>query len=373
MPLSIFIDALPYSEMITNYSRWFSDIQIAELQPNIAYSSVLHWQLYCNKYPDDRLRFVDWQKVPEKRKSIRFFSAILRPFDIVKPLSFLNHKVLDRIVFKSSCFSNIPFKFRKDFSDQSQYLFWDYDIYSKEELFKDYFVVSQDEGHISFDDTIDKFYKAIDADNKNLFVCIGEIDHQGHLCARGEEYSRRIHKYMDRIHDCISKYLEKYPEEEVIITSDHGMSTIKSYVDLNLRKYFGRQSWKNYVAYQDSCIMCVWCEDKGKLNKISNYLKTKENIGHLLSEEERQYYKVTNRQFGNLIFILREGNCFKTSWFGCSIKRHPDGQGMHGFWPERGAKDQMASLVLINGKRKISNFYTYPDAHLVIREVMNND
>ena len=54
MPLSIFVDALPFNEMKENYEKELSSMQIAELVPNIAYSSSLHWQLYCNKYPDDR-------------------------------------------------------------------------------------------------------------------------------------------------------------------------------------------------------------------------------------------------------------------------------------------------------------------------------
>ena len=62
MPLSIFIDALPYNEIVSNYKNWFSDMQISELIPNIAYSSSLHWQLYCNKYPDERGIMVDWVK-----------------------------------------------------------------------------------------------------------------------------------------------------------------------------------------------------------------------------------------------------------------------------------------------------------------------
>ena len=370
MPLSIFIDALPYTEVKEHYSKWFINQQTAELQPNIAYSSVLHWQLYCNKYPDDRLKFVDWQKTPETRKSIRIISCLLRPFDCIRPLSFLNRKVLDRLFFHGNCFANIPMKFRKDFSEQSQYLFWNREVYSKEKLFEKYCVVSQDEGNFSFDETIQKLNNAIESNQKNLFLCIGEIDHQGHLCARGSLYSEIVAKFMAIIRDSIEKYLNRFPEEEVLIVSDHGMSTINNYVDLKLEKKFGAQSWNNYVAYQDSCLMCVWCSDKHKIEDIAEYLKTKEDIGHLLSNGEREYYRTTNPLFGDLIFNLREGNCFKTSWFGNSIKKHPNGQGMHGFWPDRKAKDQMAAIILINGKHSLAPFYTYFDAYNFIKMVM---
>ena len=369
MALSIFIDALPYTEVSAEYKKWFENEQCAELIPNIAYSSTLHWQLYCNKYPDDRLKFVDWQKVPETAKSIRIVSDLLRPFDKIKPLSFVFRKAFDRIIFKKNILANVPFKFRKDFSEQSEYLFWDKKIYSKEATFKNYIVVSQDEGHLSFEETIRKVNEMIDRNEKNIFLCIGEIDHQGHLCARGAEYTRRIHRYMDTIHEVIQKYISLYPHEEILIISDHGMSTINNRIDFKLEKQFGKQSKQTYIAYTDSCVMCVWVFDEKLYDKISQYLLAHQE-GHLLTEKERCYYKATNRMFGDLIYILKEGNCFKTSWFGCSIRKNDSGEGMHGFWPEREAKDQMASIILINGHRKINDIYTYEQAYSLITSVM---
>lgn len=372
MALSIFIDALPYSEVKAEYSNWFANEQIAELQPNIAYSSVLHWQLYCDKYPDDRMKFVDWQKVPESSRLVRVIATLLRPFDSISPLSFFLRKSFDRVIFKKNALANVPFKFRKDFSEQSEYLFWDKAVYSRERNFKDYLVVSQDEGHLSFEQTLERADKAIESTQKNIFLCIGEIDHQGHLCARGREYTRRIHRYMDSIQRVIQKYIDLNPNEEVLIVSDHGMSTINKYVDFEIEKQFGKQSKKTYIAYCDSCVMCIWVADSRLRNEIRDYLLTHRE-GHLLTEEERKYYRATNRQFGDLIFILKEGYCFKNSWFGCSIRKHPDGQGMHGFWPERAAKDQMASIILIKGQRKISDFYTYKDAYKLISSVMQGE
>ena len=150
MPLSIFIDALPYTEITEKYSDWFSDMQVAELQPNIAYSSSLHWQLYCNKYPDERGVLVDWARTPEKNKAVRFFATVLRPLDSMGDLGIYSRKFLDRYIFRANKFANIPYKFRKDFSENGKYLFWDEKTYRAEKIFNGYTVVSQDEGHISF-------------------------------------------------------------------------------------------------------------------------------------------------------------------------------------------------------------------------------
>ena len=175
---------------------------------------------------------------------------------------------------------------------------------------------------------------------------------------------------MEKLRGLIELYQERFPDEDVLIVSDHGMSTIKNRIDLNLEKKFGKQSENTYIAYSDSCIMCVWSDDAALLNRISEYLKTRDE-GHLLTQDERKYYRATKQQFGNLIYILREGNCFADSWFGKSLKKQSsDGEGMHGFWPECAAKDQMASIVLLSKEKRLKDFYVYADAHELIKEVM---
>ena len=195
MPLSIFIDALPYNEMTKNYSEWFDNIQIAEMIPNIAYSSSLHWQLYCNKYPDDRGVLIDWVKEPENKRSVKFLSFVLSPIDCCEVLGLISRKILDRFIYRKNIFANIPFKFRKDFSEKGQYLFWDKSVYSKESIFDKYSVISQDEGHISFEDTILKLSKEIENGNINIFTVLGFADSIGHKCQRGSVYSERLKPY----------------------------------------------------------------------------------------------------------------------------------------------------------------------------------
>lgn len=372
MALSIFIDALPYSEIVEEYHNWFKNMQIAELQPNIAYSSSLHWQLYCNKYPDDRGSFVDWTKVPENNSKVKMIANILKPLDAIDPIAFFVKKVLDRVVFKKNIFANIPFAVRGDFSEKGEYLFWDRNVYSKEKAFEGYTVISQDEGHITFEKVIENFNDAIENKNKNIFVVFGFADSMGHKCKRGQLYHEKLHPYMEELSKSIQRYLTSYPNEEVVITSDHGMSTIEKKIELGLEKKFGKQGRNSYIAYCDSCMMCIWSSNQKLLDDIGQYLQL-HNEGHLLTEEERIYYRVSDRRFGDLIYNLREGNVFANSWFGKGIRRHPDGEGMHGFWPERSAKDQMASIILINGHRRLESFYTYKQAHLLLMKIMQGE
>ncbi|MDO5478755.1 MAG: hypothetical protein Q4G23_06270, partial [Clostridia bacterium] len=138
MPLSIFIDALPFNEMKENYGEWLSDMQISELVPNIAYSSSLHWQLYCNKYPDERGVLVDWVKEDEKRKSVRLVSVLFSPFEKMGMLGVLSKKFLDRKIYRKNTFANIPFNLRKHFTQKGKYLFWKEETYRSEPIFDGY-------------------------------------------------------------------------------------------------------------------------------------------------------------------------------------------------------------------------------------------
>lgn len=373
MPLSIFIDALPFNEIEKNYSDWFSDMQISELIPNIAYSSSLHWQLYLDKYPDERGVLVDWVKEREENKAVRMVSTIMSPFDKMGNFTVLTKKVFDRIVFRKNTFANIPYRQRKKFSQKGKYLFWKKEIYGKETLFSGYNVISQDEEKKSFEQTVSLLNEAISKKEKNIFAVFGFADAMGHKCARGEEYSRRLLPYMQVLKESIEEYRKSFPEEEVIIVSDHGMSTIKNKVSLNLEKKFGKQGKKTYIAYVDSAIMCIWAKEDELKKKISEYLKTRDE-GHLLTEKEREYYGATDRKFGDIIYILREGNVFSDNWFGKSLKKpSEDGAGMHGFWPEREAKDSLACIMLMGNKRKLEKISDYRYASKLIKEVMKGE
>lgn len=370
MALSIFADALPYSEIIKNYGQRFDTVKIAPLLPNVGYSSSLHWQLYCNKYPDKRGVFVDWAVGNEKHTGVKLISRLLQPLDKCGDLGMYTKKVLDRLVFRRNAFANIPFRFRRKFTEQGLYLFWDKNVYGNEEIFANYHVISQDEGHISFEHAISKIQEAISEGYKNIFFNTGFADAIGHTCARGDKYSEILKPYMEVLCSVIKEYMRVNPDESVIIVSDHGMSTINNRIDLGLETFFGQQSEDTYIAYSDSAIMCIWCKDKSLLEPITDFLTSKEE-GHLLSEDERLFYGVTDRKFGDLIFNLKEGYVFENNWFGKSVKGPgPNGEGMHGFWPSLEAKDQLAVIMLINNDEDLMEVYNYRQAHELIKKIM---
>lgn len=370
MPLSLFVDALPYNEMTAHYANWQTNMQLGELIPNIAYSASLHWQLYCDKYPDDRGVLVDWVRQSEKNRVVRFLSTVLAPLDRMGNLGLLSKKVLCRFIMRRNTFANIPYRFRKDFTEMGGYLFWNEKTYRAESIFDGYTVVSQDEGHRSFELTLSLLREAVERGDTHIFGVFSFADALGHVCRRGEKYSARLRPYMDALGEVIALYREKHPDEEVLIVSDHGMSTVERRINLRLEEHFGKQKKGRYVAYCDTAVMAIWCDDPTLEQPIREYLATHPE-GHLLTEEERAYFRATDRKFGDILYILREGNVFANNWFGKSIRKpNPDGAGMHGFWPEWEAKDQMACVALIGGDRTLQERYDYPAVHALIKDVM---
>lgn len=370
--ISLFIDALPYSYISKRYKD-NQNIQIAPLLQNVGYSSSLHWELYCDIYPDNNGFFVDWVQENEPSQVICFLSKVLAFTDLCGDLGVYCRKILDRVIFRRNAFANIPFKFRPYFRNKSDYLFWNIKNYGSFDLFKPYCYAMQDEGHKSFEENLQLLRRHIHDGQKNIFGVFGEIDSVGHKFPRGEEYDHLVDVMMNTLFEAFDEYLCKYPDESILIVSDHGMSTISELVDVALDTKFGCQSKKRYIAYNDTAIMCVFCKDDVLRHEIESYLQTFD-CGHVLADEERSHYGLTSKKYGDIIFNLKEGYGFKENWFGKSIRKDYDYQvGMHGFWPEWSASDQLASIILINGKMKLDEKYEYKTAYQLINEVMRNE
>jgi hypothetical protein len=371
MALGIFIDGLPYSELKSSAPDWLRELQLAPLRPNIGYSSALHWQLCCDRYPDDRGRLTDWVRTPEQDRKIVSAARLLAPLDAVEPLALLTKKGLDRLVFRRNAFANIPFAFRPDFSEQGDYLFRDSARCAREPLFAGYTVISQDEG-LSFAETMRRLNRAIARKERRVFAAFGFADAVGHGCRRGPLYRARLSPYLQAVGEAVQSYRRCWPDEEIVLFSDHGMSTVRCRIDLRLEQQFGRQGRDRYIAYCDSCLLCVWSEDERLREALAQYLAGCPE-GHLLTEADRGYYRVTDRRFGDLLYNLREGSIFSGSWFGRGLRPHPDGEGMHGFWPEPAAEDQLAAIVLGSSRRQLGAFYSYPQAHRLLLEILQEE
>ena len=123
-----------------------------------------------------------------------------------------------------------------------------------------------------------------------------------------------------------------------------------------------------FNSYDEKELKAFYNTIKGMVKKAYNRLEEvqKGNVKtkryQYLAGSESPAKKALEKQ-GGLLKDWKDVNPFKS-------KENNDGTGMHGFWPERSARDQMASVILINGKRTLDKLYTYPTAHKLINQVM---
>jgi hypothetical protein len=130
----------------------------------------------------------------------------------------------------------------------------------------------------------------------------------------------------------ISNFIKEHGEDgTIVLLSDHGMSPVYNKISLSLEDEFGPQKTDRYLYFLDSLILRVWVFDGALSKEIEDFLLSR-NFGHLLSTTERKYYGVTNKQFGDLIFILNEGYVFEPNYFGFGVRGVI--HGMHGYLPD---------------------------------------
>lgn len=371
MPLSIFADGLPFSSRALT-ACLPQEMRRACLVPNVGYSASLHRQLYADQYPDDTGVLVDWVHEREASAAVRISAALLSPLDVIPPLGVAARKVLDRLL-RRSVFANIPFRHRAAFSHKGSYLFRSQSFYGTLPLLCGYCVISQDEGNRTFDEAMCLLNSAIAAGERDIFFVTGIFDALGHTCARGDAYEQRITPALTALGAAISAYRAQHPHEEVLLLSDHGMSTLQKRVRLRLDGVLTRRERRRCTVYTDSCMACVFCEDSEVRQRVAAYLDTLP-FGHRLDGRERALYRVRDPRFGDELFLLREGFVFADSWFGVSWRPRPQaGEGMHGFYPEKAAVDQLACVALLSEHRALQTCYDYPSAHALVCAVMQGE
>ncbi|HPQ48181.1 MAG TPA: alkaline phosphatase family protein [Clostridia bacterium] len=369
MPFCIFMDALSFSYAYN--MNLGSDVQIAGLKPDVGYSSNLHWQLFCNMYPDEIGFFTDWSRKPEPDRAIRMAAGSLKFLDGMKYPALIAKRVLGITFFKGrSGFANIPFRFRKDFRFDADYLFNDCSRLLQNRQFMDYSMVIEKTDTADLGDVIGQFDNHLKNNEKKIFCALSFPDYIGHKTGPGEEFNSRMKPLIKSIKDMIEGYVSLWPHEPILIVSDHGMSRVNEKIDIGLEKVFGRQGNSTYIAFRDSEIMRVYSGDKHLLAQIGRYLEECSQ-GHLMTESERVHYGVTSTDFGDLIFILHEGYSFRDNWYGKSLR--PDkGRygGGHGFWPFSLSDDGKAVLMLMNSDIRLDDEYDYKKAYTLISSIM---
>lgn len=354
MSLFIFVDALPYTFVNEAAKSYFENASVHALHPNVGYSSNLHWKLFENKMPDDIGFFTDWTYEKEPNTSTCLVAKMCQSLDCTEKLGIFSRKVLNRIPLLKHQFANIPYKYRALFSNKSQYLLSKSSLLSTNSDYEGYKFILQDELKEPVEIILQKVNQYVKMGEKQLFVSISEVDQIGHQLGRGKDYDDKLTGIIELLVDTIKMYKDKNPESGVAVVSDHGMLNASKMIEF---KELQLPSYRDVIYAFDSEILKIYCNENSREEIIE--ILEKSSYGHLISEDERRKYGITDRRFGDLIFNLFESISFGNNWFAGSLKKSSKIFGMHGYWPNNVVSDHYGTLILYGVENNLPEIVDY--------------
>ena len=341
--LIVFIDALSYGFIKKNNGKLININSFSyeyKLLPTAGYSSNIHWLLFANRKPDDLNYFTDWNIVGEKADRSKK-NICLKSLSFIDKVDYFSDTLRIFLRYSGLIKNNLPFSEINLFENKAIYFFnqsknTKYNLFRKKFLFIDYDKHKRKIGLIIENAKNEKI---------NIFIFSRCLDEIGHLY--GPE-SNQYKNYTENLFKCLEIILTKVLKEakyNVILISDHGMTEIKSYINILKPLYleFGYPG-EDYIIYCDSVYLRVWSKYGCLIEKIRRYLSSIEII-KILTEEERRMYGIRKVKFGNLICVLKEGYAFNPNHFGLIIRKYP--RGMHGYLDR---SDNNTGLILANIK-----------------------
>ncbi len=353
--LIVFVDAFPYEGL--KYAEYLSSFkQKARVIPGIGFSINVKAEIFGGYKPDDAGFFCEWMYDPHSplKKWRPVFSLIYNFSRFNYITDRITHKLLSKIL-KENIF-NIPFDvlryFKKSGTNAYEDEFHLPTILStkdfKKILYSNYPSSRARDKLILIDAK-----KIIKKDIfENLFIALADLDHFTHRRGVGSpEHIDKI-KWLDHeLKNLCDQFLEKNPDGNIIILSDHGMANVEKAVKIELKKQFGKIGEDSYIPFIDSTMLRIWIFRESLYKKIEEYLST---YGHgvVLNRNERKKSGISSKKFGDIIFLLEEGKVFIPSYFGKNVPK-----AMHGYHPE--LRSQQGMIVCNNFLLEKSKYRTH--------------
>ncbi len=342
--LIVFVDSLPYA-LLPRMERLREAPQHWPLRPGFGYSVNIHAEMFAGLLPDEVGYFGEWAYDPPRAPGWRYrallplLDALFHPYVLNRGLQAL----LTRRYHPGTIVPNIPLRHLDKFALTGVHLLDDPAAFPHPSIFTAYPslrfmpIPAQPKGERDAA-AVEQAMAWLEEGTPALFVPLPDLDGFGHRygieAAPYLEYLDRLDRWLAAM---VERFLARHPRGHVFIVSDHGMVTVERGLRLTLEQAVGRASRRTYVYFSDANILRVWVEDAALREPIRAYLERFEG-GSLVTEAERREYGITDRRFGDFIFVLEEGLAFEPSTFA----RHKP-KGMHGYHPE--APGQQAVLL----------------------------
>ena len=344
--LVIFLDAVPQM-MLEEHAQFLSKFgKSGAMTPGLGFSLNLFPELFAGISPDQLGYFNKWTlsqamwNGEEQPRTNPILSSVARIVDRTtrgsQLLSRAIHKGFEKI-YRQGNIANIPFEYlpyyvNNSLQDGDVSYFFDELSYIEVVRFNEFRVPIDQQDEYAFEEACLKA-----REGKSVFVTFGYLDHLGHLKGpESTEFKSRI-ELLDRWCEQLVDIFSTVSSDDfsVVICSDHGMASVTEKVFLDLDKHIGRPSLSTYAYFLDSVIARIWVKTPALVEEISEYLSNLE-VGRILDQELRSKYCTTNREFGDIIFMLDEGKLFWPGWYGGWFPK-----GMHGYMPTEKAQQAM--------------------------------
>lgn len=314
----VFADAFAYQSYI-KLGELDDGYSVLKLKPGIAYSSNLHYMLFDGKKPDDVGFFTDYSWKPGKYIQPGKIKTVCDRITTINNL----YRVLRRKITKRN--DNIPFCEMPFFVQEGTYKFMTDGTCSVfgQNVYKAYGKNME----ASFD-LADRYLR--EGGNDGLVVVLEVLDHTGHeVGSMGEKYMKAAETILKRTRSLFKTFRTKHDDGVCVLISDHGMVNVKTTVNVTegLERKFGLPG-KNYQFYNDSLYLRVWAEKQELLHEIRNYLDSIDCM-YQIDVDMRKKYGATQKKFGDLIYLLREGYAFDPNCFGVAFRGST--AGLHGY------------------------------------------
>lgn len=346
--LIVFIDAFPYKSL--KHAKYLSSFSHkAKVIPGIGYSINVKAEIFGDYTPDDAGFFCEWMYDPNA--PLRKYQSIFSLIHNFSRLNYYGDRILHKVISKllGENIFNIPFNCLGYFKISGNCAYEDNfhlpTIFSENSFKKVLYSRYPSTGNRD-QQVFSEAKKVVNEDvYTNIFVALADLDYLTHMVGVGSpEHTKKIKQLDEELGSLCTQFLEKNPDANLIILSDHGMANVKGSVKVDLESHFGEPSEESYIQFIDSTMLRVWTFKKSLGEDIEEYLSSFSH-GMILTPEERKKFGVFSRKFGDIIFLLNEGLVFRPSYFGRKLPR-----AMHGYHPKLESQEGMTTSNCISEK-----------------------
>jgi len=206
--------------------------------------------------------------------------------------------------------------------------------------------------------------KIINSFRKNIlfyYTHLVELDKVGH---KNSVNSREVKKCLiktDKLtKKIVAEFYKKFPENNLIIYSDHGMLEIKNKINilpiikkLNIEKYF-----------IDSTIARFWINENEKTKLVNELKKIKGAQVLSLKDKKKLGINFENNFFGDVLFLCEPGNIFLPNFF---QDKNDKIKGMHGYDTKIKGHN---GILITNLELKNKKYFSRYDLNkLIVKEI----